>query len=116
MKTQTMIACAAAVLLSGAVAASAETVQPKASDSLNLSATQQKTAWTDLDHAKNQNAPSGFDAAAGSKLPASVKISMVPSKAARDISQLRPYDFAKVEGKLLIVNPRDRTVAQVISG
>ncbi len=116
MKTQTIIACAAAVLLSGAVAASAETVQPKASDTLNLSATQQKTAWNDLDHAKNQNAPSGFNAAAGSKLPTTVKISMVPSKAARDISQLRPYDFAKVQGKLLIVNPRDRMVAEVISG
>ena len=68
MKTQTIIACATAVLSSGAVAASAETVQPKASDTLNLSATQQKTAWNDLDHAKNQNGPSGFNAAAGSKL------------------------------------------------
>jgi hypothetical protein len=116
MKTQTTIALAAAVLLSGAVAASAETVQPRASDSLNLSATQQKTAWNDLDHAKNQNAPADFSATPGAKLPTSVKISMVPSKAARDISQLRPFDFAKVDGKLLIVNPHDRMVAEVISG
>jgi hypothetical protein len=27
-----------------------------------------------------------------------------------------PYDFAKVQGKLLIVNASDRTIAEVISG
>jgi hypothetical protein len=29
---------------------------------------------------------------------------------------LRPYDYAKVDGKLLIVNPHDMMIAEVISG
>ncbi len=116
MKTQTIIALAAAMLLSGAAAASAASMQPRAGDTLSLSSTQQKTAWNDLDHASNQSAPAGFTEATGAKVPTTVKISAVPSKAARDISSLRPYDFAKVGGKVLIVNPSDRMVAEVISG
>jgi hypothetical protein len=116
MKTQTTIAVAAALLLSGAVAAQAASIEPQASDTLNLNAAQQKTAWNDLDHASNQNAPTGFTAAPGARVPTTVKLSMVPSKVARDVSQLRPYDFAKVQGQLLIVNPSDRMVAEVIGG
>jgi hypothetical protein len=116
MKTQTTIAIVAAAMLSGITVASAATIQPRAEDTLNLNSAQQKTAWNDLDHASNQNAPPGFNEAAGAKVPTAVKISAVPIKAARDVSQLRPYDFAKVQGKLLIVNPSDRMVAEVIRG
>ena len=45
-----------------------------------------------------------------------MKVSAVPSKAARAVPSLRPYDFAMVQGKLLIVNPSDKKVAEVISG
>ncbi|MGA2894286.1 MAG: IS3 family transposase, partial [Xanthobacteraceae bacterium] len=110
MKTSTTIAFAAAALLAGVTAASAASMQPRASDTLDLNATQQKMAWNDLDQASNQKAPAGFAAAAGAVVPKTVKISAVPSKAARDISSLRPFDFAKVQGKLLIVNPSDRKV------
>jgi hypothetical protein len=124
MKTPTTLALIAAVLLSGATAASAaETASShsgmalRASDTLNLNATQQKTAWNDINtQASNQNPPAGFDAAAGAVVPSALKISAVPSKAARDVPALRPYDFAVVQGKLLIVNPSDKKVAEVISG
>ena len=118
MKTQcvmaTVTALATAVLLSGVTAASA--MKPRAQDTLDLTSAQQKMVWNDLDHASNQTAPSGFAADAGAKVPATVKISAVPSKASRDLSQLRAYDFAKVGGKILIVNPSDRKVAEVITG
>jgi hypothetical protein len=91
-------------------------MQPKASDTLSLNAAQQKMAWNDLDHASNQNAPAGFAATTGAMVPKTLKISAVPNKAARDISALRPFDFAKVQGKLLIVNPSDRKVAEIITG
>ncbi len=45
-----------------------------------------------------------------------VRFSAVPSKAARDVPALRPYDFAMVQGKLLIVNPSDKKIAEVITG
>jgi hypothetical protein len=88
----------------------------RASHSLSLSAAQQKTAWKDLSDLAAQNPPAGFDATAGSKVPNTLTIKAVPSKAARSVSQLRPYDFASIQGKLLIVNPSDRVVAEVISG
>jgi hypothetical protein len=124
MKTQMAIAlAAAAALLSGVTAASAADIPSshsgmavKASDTLNLSATQQKTAWNDLSSQAAQSAPAGFSAMDGSKVPNTLKIGAIPSKVARDVSQLRPYDFAKVQGKLLIVNPSDRMIAEVITG
>ena len=117
MKTQTTLALAAAVLLSVAVAASAQTVKPMAHDTLSLTSAQQKTAWNDINKtASNQSAPANFDATAGAALPSSLKISAVPSKAARDVPALRPFDFAMVQGKLLIVNPSDKKIAEVITG
>jgi len=117
MKKQTTLALAAAVLLSGAVAALAETVKQMAHDTLNLTSTQQKTAWNDINKtASIQSAPANFDATARASVPGSVKVSAVPRKAARDVPALRPYDFAMVQGKLLIVNPADKKVAEVITG
>ena len=68
MKAQTAIALAAAALLSGVTAASAADIPSshsgmavKASDTLSLNATQQKTAWNDINkQASNQNAAGGF--------------------------------------------------------
>ena len=117
MQKQTTLALAAAVLLCGAVAASAASVTPMAHDTLSLTSTQQKTAWNDINKtASNQSAPANFNATAGAALPSSLKVSAVPTKAARDVPALRPYDFAMVQGKLLIVNPSDKKIAEVITG
>jgi hypothetical protein len=37
-------------------------------------------------------------------------------KAGRDLPMLKPYDFAIVHGTLVIVNPSDRIIAEVIQG
>jgi Protein of unknown function (DUF1236) len=130
-KTQTAIALAAALSLAGISAASATGISsssampnasaatkmaPPASDSLSLSGPQQHTAWNDL-YVKslNQNAPSGFDATAGTAVPNGVKIAPVPGKAASDIPALKPYDFAMLQHKLLIVNPNDKKIVEVIT-
>lgn len=117
MKTQTPLALAAALLLAGVTAASAAGMsQSSASDSLTLSSTQQKTAWNDLNSKNTQSAPSGFTATTGSVAPDALTLKPMPSKAASDVPALQPYDFAMVNGNLLIVNPSDRTVAEVITG
>lgn len=121
MKAQTAIALAAAVLLCGATAASAEVASShsgaaKPASMLSLTSSQQKKAWNDMKSASAQNAPSGFNATAGAAVPNTLKVDAVPSKTARDVPALRSYDFAKIQGKLLIVNPKDRTIAEVISG
>ena len=121
MKAQTAIALAAALLLSGATAASAEVASShsgvaKAASKLTLTGTQQKTAWKDMSSASTQTAPSGFNATTGAAVPSALKLSAIPSKTARDVPALRSYDFAKIQGKLLIVNPKDRMIAEVITG
>ena len=87
-----------------------------AGDTLNLTIKQQNTAWDDLrSHAAEQKAPSGFHAFVGSTVPSTVKIEQIPGKAASNVPSLKPYDFAMIRGKLLIVNPSDRKVAAVMS-
>ena len=126
MKKQVSIALAAGLLLAGATAASAAGISsssspkmsnPAAQDSLSLATSQQKTAWNDLKgQASNQTAPSGFQATIGSVVPSNLKIAPVPSKTATEVPALKPYDFAMVSGKLLIVNPSDKKVVEVITG
>jgi len=93
------------------------TMSRQASDVLSLTSAQRKTAWNDLrSEATKQKAPSGFEATVGSSVPTALKIEPVPSKTAGAIPSLRPYDFAMVQGKLVIVNPSDKKIAEVITG
>jgi len=124
MKSQTIIDLATAALVSGALLASAapasaalfSSSHAKAADSLTLSSDQQKTAWSDLKGATASSAPSSFQPSTSSALPSTVTVHAVPAKTASAIPALRPYDFAKVDGKLLIVNPHDMMIAEVIGG
>jgi ABC-type transport system substrate-binding protein len=116
MKTSTTIALAAAVLLSGATVASAASMQPKAADTLHLSSTQQRAAWKDLYmKSMDQTVPSGFDPIVGAVVPNSVTTAPIPSKAASAVPALKPYDFAQLQNKLVIVNPSDKKIAEVIT-
>ena len=118
MKKRMSIALAATVLLSGVTAASAATMSSpaKASDTLSLTSAQQKAAWSDL-YMKSlyQTAPSGFDPVVGAVMPNSVTTAPVPAKAASAVPALKPYDFAQLQNRLVIVNPSDKRIAEVIS-
>jgi hypothetical protein len=127
MKKHLFIAAAAALLLTGVSAASAapilpaglpagETMAPPAHDSLHLTNAQQKTAWKDLYmKSLNEAAPSGFHLTAGAALPKAVATGRMTAKAAGDVPALKPYRFAVLEKKLLIVNPTDKKIAEVIA-
>jgi len=118
MKKQTSIALAAAVLLAGSMAASAAAMSnpAKTNDTLSLTSTQQKAARRDLYMPSlNQKAPAGFHATIGAVVPSSVTMAAVPSEAAGDVPSLKPYDFAMLQKKLVIVNPSDRKIAEVIA-
>ena len=127
MNTRPSIALTAAVLLTGVAAASAGEPQSPApndpgvklslspGDSLKLTAAQRKRAWHDLYVTSlNQKTPAGFSATAGAVLPDSVQTAPVTDRAAGDVPALRPYAFAMLQNKLVIVNPIDRTIAEVI--
>jgi len=130
MTAQTTLALAAALALAGAVSASAAssspmaasaaktaTAAPKPSDSLSLSSEQQRTAWRDLNRpALDQFGPSGFIVSEGAVLPESITTEAIPNEVAHAIPALWPYVFAMVQHQVVIVNPSDRKIAEVISG
>jgi hypothetical protein len=112
----------AALLLSGVSAASAashmsnrSTGSAMARDTLDLSATQQKDIWKDLSrHATNQTAPSGFNATVGEAIPSGVSTYPLPRQARRDVPAVKPYRYAMTQDKVLIVNPSDKKIADVV--
>jgi Protein of unknown function (DUF1236) len=81
-----------------------------------LSAAQRSTVWNDLSKQEtNQNA-AGFHAKIGASVPNAVKLKPIPSKMSADVPSLRPYDFAMVGHKLVIVDPSNRVIANVLKG
>ena len=125
MRKHISVALAAGLLMAGVSAASAAgmsqsnstTMSQPASDTLTLTSAQQKTVWNDLHgQATEQKAPSGFNATVGAIVPSTVKTEPVPSKAATTVPALKSFNFAMVDGKLLIVNPSDKKIVDVIRG
>jgi hypothetical protein len=83
-------------------------------DTLTLSDAQRKLPWQDLYmDSLNQNTPPGFDA--GAKVPNTIVIAPVTAQAGSDVPALKPYSFAMVQKKLVIVNPSSRKIANVIA-
>jgi Protein of unknown function (DUF1236) len=114
MRKQTAFVSAAVLLLCGVATASAATAM-QGTDTVILSAAQRSAVWNDLSkQATNQNA-AGFDATIGTFVPSTVKTEPMPSKTAADVPSLRPYNFAMVDHKLVIVDPSNKVIADVLT-
>jgi Protein of unknown function (DUF1236) len=113
MRKQIAFLSAAALLLCSVAAASAATAM-HGTDTVILSAAQRSAVRNDLSkQATNQNAV-GFDATIGTFVPSSVKIEPIPNKLTANNPSLRPYDYAMVDHKLLIVDPSNKVIADVL--
>jgi hypothetical protein len=87
-----------------------------AQDNLTLTPSQERAAWRDIAReASSQTAPSNFAASVGTAVPGDITLRSVPARVARHVSALKPYDYALIEHKLLIVNPTDKKVVDVIN-
>ena len=122
MIKSTSIAVAAALLVGGASLSAANAASghamagSAASDTLNLSGKQQKTIWKDMQrHAANQAAPAGFTATVGAAIPAGVSTYPVPRVATRDVPAVKPYRYAMLDNKVVLVNPSDHKIADVVT-
>jgi hypothetical protein len=114
MRKQTAFLSAAALLLCSAATASAATAM-HGTDTVILSAAQRSAVWNYLSkQATNQSAAS-FDATIGAFVPNTLKIEPIPSKTAADVPSLRPYDFAMVDHRLVIVDPSNKVIADVLT-
>jgi hypothetical protein len=60
--------------------------------------------------------PAGFDPAIGAKIPSQKKLPIhpVPPPASAKVPALKNYDYAKLPGKILLVDPMTRKVVEVI--
>jgi len=129
MKTQ-LIAAATAVALASSVgvasAAEQSSTMSKMSHpsamhemtkpGLTLTAAQQKLAWKDVKrNATAQKAPTDFTARVGSTVPGDLTLRPIPTKLGRQVSMLKPYDYALLKHELLIVDPSNKKVVDVIN-
>lgn len=88
-----------------------------AKDSLSLTSAQQKLAWNDIGkQGASQNAPSGFAPSVGTAIPRTISLRSVPKTVSGRVPELRPYDYALLKNDLLIVNPNDKKIVEVIKG
>jgi hypothetical protein len=129
MKSSIRLAAVAVALLSGlSVAAAAGNGASKTganqssaltmpTDTLVLSQKQQKTAWQDISTlAAKEAAPKGFTAVVGAMVPSKLDTHPVPVSTANKVPALRPFQYALLDSnKLLIVNPNDKKIADIIT-
>jgi hypothetical protein len=87
-----------------------------AKDNLSLTAAQEKLAWRDLSkQAASQRAPSNFSASVGTTVPNDITLRSIPRTVASQLPKLKTYRFARLPNELLIVNPKDKKVVDVIN-
>jgi hypothetical protein len=53
--------------------------------------------------------------AVGATLPASVALRALPATVTRQVPAVRPYKYAILDKSLLIINPTDRVIVDVIT-
>ncbi len=86
-----------------------------AKDNLSLTTAQEKTAWRGLSRSTSQRAPSTFSASVGTTVPSDITLRPIPRKVASRLPTLKPYQYARLPNELLIVNPTDKKVVDVIN-
>jgi hypothetical protein len=86
-------------------------------DTLSLTSIEKQTAWKDISaQATKQEAPADFVAKVGDKIPSDITIHPVPVSTASKVPDLREYQYALLDNnKLLIVNPQDKKIAEIIA-
>ncbi len=118
MKSHRRYDVAALLLLCSMGAASAAGGSAsRPSDLLFLSGAQEQLIWQRVGrhHAGATTALPGFDDGIGATMPASVKARAIPSNVTAEIPAVRAYRYAMLGNELLIVNPTDKKIVDVIS-
>jgi hypothetical protein len=101
----------------GSGSMSKSTSQSMAKDSLSLTSEQKQTAWRDISGiALKVKPPSGFSAKVGAAVPSQITTHPVPVSTASKVPELKSYNYALLDNnKLLIINPGDKKIAQIIT-
>jgi Protein of unknown function (DUF1236) len=117
MQSHRLYAVAVLLLLcSCGVSAAAEAQSPfRASDDFALTGAQESLIRHAVSRQDGQGAhASGFNASLYTALPSSIVLHNLPSKVTGQIPMLRPYKYATWGDALLIINPSDRRIVDII--
>jgi hypothetical protein len=115
-KLKTVALLTAIVVFASSDLSLAKPSPDRPTDRLSLTDAQQARAYDDLYMSPfAQTPPPGFKAVVGAVVPYSIATGRMTSKAASDVPALGPYKFAMIKNKLLIVNPLDNKIAEVVS-
>ena len=86
-----------------------------AKDSLSLTTAQEKLAWRDL--SKQAASQPRRQTSLHRRAPRFRRITLrqIPRKVASQLRILKPYQFARLPNEILIVNPTDKKIVDVIN-
>jgi hypothetical protein len=84
---------------------------------LGLSAAQKQTIYQSAasQHAKKSAEPVGFRAAVGAHVPDAIQTAPLPNAVVDLVPKLKDFHYALVANQVLIVDPRSKTVLEVIT-
>ena len=109
-------AVAAALLLCSIAGASAAETGPfLVASEFVLTGAQEQLLWQRIGRNASSTTPSGLMATVGATLPASVALHPLPATVTRQIPAVRPYKYTMLGQTLLIINPTDRVIVDVIT-
>jgi Protein of unknown function (DUF1236) len=125
MKLQLIALATAAVLASGASSAFAAdmhatsndsaSMQTTPKDNLALTRSERRIVWRDISRQANkETAPSNFTAKVGATMPDDLSIQPMPAQVASRVPALNAYDYVLLPKELVIINPTDKKVVNVI--
>jgi hypothetical protein len=113
MKTPSVIATAAVLLLSG-LGASAQTPILPSQSKISLTLEQRHVIKEIVKDLKIQSAPANTDISVGAELPQSIKLESIPNEIAAKVPQIKSHQFLVKDNKVVLVEPKDHKVVEVI--
>jgi hypothetical protein len=106
----------AGFLASAGVASAAGTSATAGKDSLGLSSDQARTIYQDINKLGTKgSAPAGFDAKIGAAVPSTISLHALPSDVASKVPAVKPYEYAMMQGKVLLIDPKAKKVVDIVT-
>ena len=124
MGTKLCQAAVALLLLGGSAPAAAQgtpthpgaETNPAAVRDLKLTAAQKHTIYSSISSQKQrETAPPTFQAAIGAVVPGSIELQSLPKTIVELIPELKNYEYAMVANQVLLVDPKNKQVVEIIN-
>lgn len=106
--------CAGAVALALVGSVSIAAAQSGAGAKVDLSPAQEQSVSKGLASQPTQNAPAGYSAQIGGKLPGSLKAEALPSAVQAEVPEAKSLLFVKLPDRLLLIDPSTQIIAEII--